>query len=177
ASSSLFPAIRYAGRLASDPANTLGQSETSLIEGSASQCCNFSDGSVNDRWGDYSAMTIDPDGCTFWYTNEYYQSPQPTTLATDNWQTRIGSFKFSSCTPNSATLQGTVTDSATGNAIGGAAVTIGTNSTTTNSSGQYTIGSLAAGTYDVTASASGYTSGTISTTLIAGVTTTRNFSL
>ena len=39
-------------------------------------------------------MTIDPDGCTFWYTNEYYQSPQPTTLAADNWQTRIGSFKF-----------------------------------------------------------------------------------
>src|SRR6185436_8786181 len=103
ASSSLFPAIRYAGRLASDPANTLGQSETSLIEGSASQCCNFSNGSVNNRWGDYSAMTIDPDGCTFWYTNEHYQSPQPTTLAQDNWQTRIGSFKYDSCTPNSGT--------------------------------------------------------------------------
>ena len=38
-----------------DPANTLGQTETSLIEGTASQCCNFSDGSVNNRWGDYSA--------------------------------------------------------------------------------------------------------------------------
>src|SRR5206468_4441326 len=84
-SSSLFPGIRYAGRLASDPLSTLGQTETSLIDGTASQCCTFSlNGPVNNRWGDYSAMTIDPDGCTFWYTTEYYQSPQPTTLAEDN---------------------------------------------------------------------------------------------
>ena len=35
-------------------------------------------------------MTLDPDGCTFWYTNEYY--------AVDglNHQTRIGSFAFPS---------------------------------------------------------------------------------
>ena len=46
------------------------------------------------RWGDYSSMTIDPvDGCTFWYTTEYY-----TTTGT-NWQTRIASFKYPSCTP------------------------------------------------------------------------------
>ena len=176
-SSTLFPAIRYAGRLVTDPANTLGQTETSLIEGTASQCCNFSDGSVNNRWGDYSAMTIDPDGCTFWYTTEYYQSPQPTTLAADNWQTRIGSFKFPSCTPNSATLQGTVTSVRDGSAISGATVTIGASSTTTDGSGQYTIGSLAPGTYNVTASAPGYTSATVSVTLIAGVTTTQNFAL
>src|SRR5262249_23964653 len=89
ASATLFPAIRYAGRLATDPANTLGQTETSLVEGTASQCCNFSDGTVNNRWGDYSAMAIDPDGCTFWYTQEYYLSPQPASLAADNWQTRV----------------------------------------------------------------------------------------
>jgi hypothetical protein len=92
----MFPSIRYAGRLVSDPASTLGQGETSLIEGSGFQCCVFSDGSTNTRWGDYSAMTIDPDGCTFWYTNEYYANA-PTTLAEDNWQTRIGSFTFPSC--------------------------------------------------------------------------------
>jgi len=94
--STMYPSIRYAGRLASDPANTLGQGETSLIEGTGFQCCVFSDGTTNTRWGDYSAMSIDPDGCTFWYTNEYYAN-QPTALAQDNWQTRIGSFKFGSC--------------------------------------------------------------------------------
>jgi hypothetical protein len=96
-SSSMFPAIRYAGRLAGDAPGTLSLSETSMVEGSASQCCTFSDGSTNNRWGDYSAMTIDPDGCTFWYTTEYYETPQPTTLGTDNWKTRIGSFKFAGC--------------------------------------------------------------------------------
>ena len=81
------PAIRYAGRLAGDPLNTLGQSETSLIAGTGSP----SSGNFN-RWGDYSEMSVDPvDGCTFWFTGEYYE----TTGA--NWQTRIGSFKYPGC--------------------------------------------------------------------------------
>jgi hypothetical protein len=176
-SSTLFPAIRYAGRLATDPANTLGQTETSLIEGTASQCCTFADGSANNRWGDYSAMTIDPDGCTFWYTTEYYASPQPTTLAGDNWQTRIGSFKFASCTPNPATLQGTVTAAATKIGISGATVTAGTSSTTTDGTGHYTLGSLATGTYNVAASAPVYITATTSVTLSGGTTTTQNFAL
>ena len=46
------------------------------------------------RWGDYTAMSVDPvDDCTFWYVGEYYV----TTTSTD-WQTRIGSFKFPGCT-------------------------------------------------------------------------------
>jgi len=41
-------------------------------------------------------MSIDPvDECTFWYTNEYYNSQANGTNG--NWQTRIGSFKFPSC--------------------------------------------------------------------------------
>src|SRR5438874_13619680 len=39
-------------------------------------------------------MTVDPvDDCTFWYTNEYYQ-----TTGSYNWRTRIGNFKFPNCT-------------------------------------------------------------------------------
>ena len=46
-----------------------------------------------DRWGDYSAMQIDPaDDCTFWYTNQYIPYDG---LA--NWRTRIVSFKYPSC--------------------------------------------------------------------------------
>jgi hypothetical protein len=45
------------------------------------------------RWGDYSAMTVDPvDDCTFWYTQEYYA-----VNSDRNWQTRIGSFRFPTC--------------------------------------------------------------------------------
>ncbi len=85
-SSSMFPAIRYAGRLMTDTLGTLGQGEGTLLAGTGAQ----SGGS--NRWGDYSAMTVDPvDDCTFWYTTEYYVSTG------NNWQTRIGSFKFPSC--------------------------------------------------------------------------------
>jgi len=42
-------------------------------------------------------MTVDPvDDCTFYYTNEYYAV---TDEDEDNWQTRIGYFKFAQCTP------------------------------------------------------------------------------
>ena len=97
--STMSPALRYAGRLATDPLSTLGQSETSLIEGTGWQCCRFSDNTLNTRWGDYAAMTIDPDGCTFWFTSEYTNAT-PTTLKGDtgnNWQTRIGSFQLPGC--------------------------------------------------------------------------------
>ncbi|HEY3003946.1 MAG TPA: hypothetical protein VGJ44_16495, partial [Kribbellaceae bacterium] len=87
ANSSTNPAIRYAGRLAGDPLNTFGQSETSLIEGTGSP----STGNYQ-RWGDYSEMSVDPsDGCTFWYTTEYYE------VTGADWQTRIGAFKYPSC--------------------------------------------------------------------------------
>ena len=49
-------------------------------------------GGINpgNRWGDYSAMTIDPiDQCTFWYTNEYIP-----TNGGFNWATRIASYTF-----------------------------------------------------------------------------------
>jgi hypothetical protein len=82
----MYPAIRYAGRRASDPLNTLTLGETSLIDGTGSQNGGFA------RWGDYSAMTIDPvDDCTFWYTNEYYA------VTGNMWRTRIGSFTFPGC--------------------------------------------------------------------------------
>ena len=84
ASGTVSPGIRYAGRLATDPLNVLSQGEATLIAGGGSQT------SSGNRWGDYSALTIDPvDDRTFWYTNEYYSA-----TASVNWKTRIGSFKM-----------------------------------------------------------------------------------
>ena len=83
-----IPSIRYTGRLASDPLNTMQAREHASSNGTGSQS-----GSDLNRWGDYSAMTIDPvDDCTFWYTTEYLK-----TTGTFNWSTRIASFKFPSC--------------------------------------------------------------------------------
>ena len=85
--SSMFPSIHYAGRRPSDPLGTLPSGELSLIDGGGSQ-------HDDDAFGDYSQMTIDPiDDCTFWYTGTYY----PTTSTPNDWHTRIGSFRFTSC--------------------------------------------------------------------------------
>ena len=85
-SSSVFPSVRYTGRLPGDPLGTM-QSEATIVGGSGSQ-------TGLTRWGDYSSMTLDPrDDCTFWYTQEYLQSS-----GSFNWSTRIGSFKFNACT-------------------------------------------------------------------------------
>jgi PKD repeat protein len=82
-STAMKPAIRYAGRLSTDTLGTMGQGEASIIEGTGHQ-------TSYTRWGDYSHLTIDPDDDeTFWYTTEYYAA------SGTNWQTRIGSFKFS----------------------------------------------------------------------------------
>ncbi len=101
-----FPSIAYSGRLATDPLNTLPQTEVVLIAGGGSQT-NICGGGPCDRWGDYSSMSVDPaDDCTFWYTNEYYSSQANGNSG--NWQTRIGSFRFPSCracrTPTTTTL-------------------------------------------------------------------------
>jgi hypothetical protein len=84
--SSLFPSIRFATRAPGDSAGTLG-AESSIVAGGGSQTGSLS------RWGDYSAITVDPvDDCTFWYTTEYLK-----TTGSFNWSTRIASFKLPTC--------------------------------------------------------------------------------
>lgn len=87
-STSTFPSIRYAGRLATDPHGGLFQGETTLQAGAGAQT------SSGGRWGDYSMLAVDPvDDCTFWYTNEYYAASSQI-----GWRTRIGTFRFPACT-------------------------------------------------------------------------------
>jgi hypothetical protein len=114
-SPAMHPAIKYAARLAGDPANTLAQGEATLFAGTGSQQ------GTNNRWGDYSDLTVDPvDDCTFWYTQEYYAA---TTSAA--WRTRIGNFRLHGCAPtfNVTTIKngtgtGSVTSSPTGVSCG-----------------------------------------------------------
>jgi hypothetical protein len=85
-SSSVSPSVRFAGRVPTDPASTL-EAEVNIVSGSGSQ-----NGSLS-RWGDYSAMQVDPaDDCTFWFTEEYMK-----TTGSFNWNTRIANFKFPGC--------------------------------------------------------------------------------
>ena len=170
-SSTMYPAVRYTGRLASDALGTLPQGEGTIINGTGAQTHSAA------RWGDYSMMGVDPtDDCTFWYTNEYLQ-----TTGSAPWRTRVGSFKFPNCggAPTTGTLQGTVTDASTSNPISGALVDAGGGySDLTDASGFYQIANLPAGSYNVTASATGYTPSTVNgVSITAGNTTTQNFAL
>jgi Abnormal spindle-like microcephaly-assoc'd, ASPM-SPD-2-Hydin len=85
-SSSVYPSIYFTGRVAADTPGSM-EGEQLIVNGSGSQTDGVS------RWGDYSAMTVDPvDDCTFWYTQEYIQSN-----GSFNWNTRISNFIFPNC--------------------------------------------------------------------------------
>jgi len=85
-SATTHPSIQVAGRSLSDPLGTLGP-EVTVVNGNGSQL------SSQNRWGDYSAMRLDPtDGCTFWYTTEYYMVTN-----SFDWSTQIASIKFNNC--------------------------------------------------------------------------------
>jgi hypothetical protein len=86
---------------------------------------------------------------------------------------------YGATAPTTGTLSGKVTNAANSAAISGATVSIsGGGSTTTDASGNYTIGNVTPGNnLSVTASKSGFTSSTLSANVTAGNTTTLNFSL
>ncbi|MGH9432800.1 MAG: hypothetical protein ACRD3T_14765, partial [Terriglobia bacterium] len=85
-SSVTYPGMRFTGRLATDPLGTL-ESEVGVIPGHGVEIA------PDFRWGDYGSMAIDPtDDCTFWFTSEFLNS-----TGTNNWRTRVVSFKFNGC--------------------------------------------------------------------------------
>jgi len=116
-------------------------------------------GSNLNRWGDYSAMTVDPtDDCTFWFTTEYLKAN-----GTFNWSTRIASFKFASC-------GGTATPDFSVSAVpGSVSVVQGSSGPST-----ITVGSLAGFNSAVSLSASGLPSGVTASFSPASVTPPAN---
>jgi hypothetical protein len=139
-----------------------------MFDGTASQL-----GSAN-RWGDYQSLQVDPsDDCTFWTTNQYYN-----TNSSFNWRTRIGRFKFPTCTaPAQGTLSGTVTACDSGAPLSGAIVQASNGfSTTTLADGTYSL-TLAPGTYTVTVANGNRnctTSSSFTVAITDGATTTLN---
>jgi len=139
-SPTVFPGIYVTGRLATDPAGTMG-AETLMQAGLGVQL------GAGNRWGDYSSMTLDPiDQCTFYYTNEYLK-----TNGGFNWSTRITSYKFPTCQSAAnlyGTVTGTITSSETGAPISGVRVAL---------SNGYAAASDANGVYTIIVPAGSYT--------------------
>src|SRR5262249_13053629 len=82
----VFPGIRYTGHDFNAGPGIMG-AEVTIANGTNSQ------NGTGARWGDYSAMSVDPaDDCTFWFT---------THLAGANGNgarpTKIAAFRFANC--------------------------------------------------------------------------------
>ena len=70
---SVSPSLGFTGRLATDPLGTMTFTEKVVINGSGAQ-------TANNRFGDYSHTSIDPDDdFTFWHTGEYFVNGVPST--------------------------------------------------------------------------------------------------
>src|SRR5207245_7605844 len=64
----IFPSIRYAGRLVSDPPGNLAPGEAIMFAGVGAQ-------TSGSRWGDYTRTEVDPsDGMSFWNVNQHAPS-------------------------------------------------------------------------------------------------------
>ena len=84
----VFPSVFYTARHAGDPPGQMTLGEGSIINGTGSQ-------TGSPRWGDYTAIDIDPtDDTTFWYINEYVPA-----TSSIGWRLRIGAFSAGGATP------------------------------------------------------------------------------
>jgi hypothetical protein len=82
----VHPSLRYSGWKVGELKGKL-ETEASVMEGGGSEL------PTNKSWSSFSSMAVDPvDDCTFWFTGQYYATSQ-----ISKWNTRIASFKFSTC--------------------------------------------------------------------------------
>jgi hypothetical protein len=115
-SATIYPGIRYTGRLKNDPLNQMTINERTIVNGGGSQTGVWSGRS---RWGDYSALSIDPAApTTFWFTTEYYAA-----TSSSSWITRIASYTYANVFSSAASatpgiICSTMSDSAQLNAYG-----------------------------------------------------------
>ncbi len=159
----LFPSIRFTGHTAGSPLGVMDIDETTIKAGTGAQ-------TQASRWGDYSAMSVDPsDNTTFWYTTEYYA-----TTSSYNFNTRIAHIDLgtgggtgntaptvaitspasgSTFTSGTAvTFNGTASDTQDGN-ISGQIVWSSSRDGSLGSGASITRSNLSTGTHTITASA------------------------
>jgi hypothetical protein len=155
-----FPSLFEAGRLATDPVNTLEQTETELYQGNGDQfgvtdTTDFT--SYIDSYGP-DMTVLDPNGCEIWMVGQYdIGHPAAYDGSGNQWGTVISAVHFSGCT--SSTLPTSVSTSGTADVsqnsptqAGTATLTATVSNTTENNSGvggvpvSFTLGGTAVGT-------------------------------
>src|SRR5438034_9033164 len=109
---SVFPSVYYTARHAGDPPGQMTLGEGSIINGAVSQ-------TSGNRWGDYTALDVDPtDDTTFWYINEYVPS-----TSSIGWRLRIGAFNLAGGASPTPTATASPSPTATATAAASATAT------------------------------------------------------
>ena len=88
-STTTYPSIGVAGRLGES--NLMNAGELLVYDGNVDQYVQLGNAG---RWGDYSAMAVDPVDGTFWYTQEYAK-PNTGLGELAGWATKIAQVKVS----------------------------------------------------------------------------------
>ena len=129
-SGSIYPSIAFTSRTPAMSAGTMSP-ETVLQPGSAAQ-------TTYSRWGDYTALRIDPsDDTTFWYTNEYYG--RNSQFLNYLWSTAIGSFRVGGGGGGSTDFGLSVSPSSLSETRGGSSATTVVSATAINGSSSVTL--------------------------------------
>jgi len=153
-------------------------SVTDVEDGSPLVGATVSDGTrttITDATGEYTIANVPPGSYEVTASKEGYESSllSVTVLAGG---TAVANLCLSQIIVP-GTITGSVTDAEDGSPLVGATVSDGTRTTTTDATGEYNIANMPPGTYQVTASKSGYHSLSLTVTVLSGGTAVANFSL
>ena len=130
---------------------------------------------TTDASGKYAIANVPPGAYAVVASKDGYESSS-LTVNVYSGGTTLTNFSLSQIfTPGS--ISGSVTDSKDGSPMAGATVSDGTRTATTDATGTYSIANVPPGTYQVTASKSGYQSSSLTVSVLAGATAVANLSL
>lgn len=87
--------IAYTGRFENDPLGQMTVVEETIVSGVGVQ-------TITNRFGDYSQLSMDPNGFSFWNTSEYFTS-------NDNWSTRVTEFSLTNNLQNDVGITAIIT--------------------------------------------------------------------
>ncbi len=173
-----------AGQTVTAPTFALSAVATGSITGLVTDTSNnplsgvtvaYSGGSATtDTTGHYTLNNVPEGSVALTASLTGYQSASETVSVTANQTTTAPTMQLAAAPVGS--IKGQVTNTS-GQALAGATVAYGGASTTSDSSGNYTLSNVPAGTVQVTASLSGYQTATQNVTVTAGQATTANFTL
>jgi protocatechuate 3,4-dioxygenase beta subunit len=151
---------------------------TSAKDGSLVVGATVTDGirtTTTDGTGKYTIVSVPPGTCQVTASKSGYQSSS-LTVSVLSGTSAVANFSLNEVVVTGS-ITGTVTSAKDGSPLVGATVTDGTRTTTTDATGQYSIANVPPGTYQVTASKSGYYSGSLTVTVVSGGTAVANFPL